>query len=115
MAEDEEFAGKQQVYNDWLIERDAYEPYHPKLGYGQEPMSDAEPLIDLSVVRGYLDPDDNPDVAAMIRRAKAEVLREAVDKLSYVVRDQLYYEYPVVAVEDLLMRAEEIGGSSGDD
>ena len=48
-----------------------------------------------------------PIVAAEVRKAKAEALREAVEKYAITIPDALGYKVPAVTVEDLLDTADE--------
>lgn len=49
---------------------------------------------------------------AMLDQARAEALREAAEQDAITIPDVLGYKVPAVAVEDLLNRADRIGGAS---
>ena len=48
-----------------------------------------------------------PIIAAEVRAAKAEALREAVEKYAITIPDALGYKVPAVTVEDLMDAADE--------
>ena len=64
-----------EIVNGWLVERGAHEPnFIPNYGY--EPYTDAEPIVDLSKVAGWDDPDT---LRATIDR-QAETLRRVRER-----------------------------------
>ena len=78
-----------EIVNGWLVERGAHEPnFIPNYGY--EPYTDAEPIVDLSKVAGWDDPDTlraTIDRQAEALREVREVMFSLVNTLVFAARD----------------------------